>query len=205
VDELLAGARTGTFMNSMLVLGGLVLLVLGSHWFVESAVAMAHYFGVSELVIGLTIVAAGTSMPEVVTSIIAAIRGERDIAVGNVVGSNIFNVMGVMGLAGMVAPEGVEVARSVIMFDLPVMIAVAVACLPLFFHGGEISRWKGALLFLYYIAYTAYLILAAQEHDALDEFGTAMVYFALPLTAITLAAVVVLELRARRNRAAGGV
>jgi cation:H+ antiporter len=199
VAELLgdATARTRWGRNVALVVGGLGLLVLGSHWFVEGAIGIARFLGVSELVIGLTIVAAGTSMPEVATSVIAAIRGERDIAVGNVVGSNIFNLMGVLGLAGLVAPGGVEVARSVITFDLPVMIAVAVACLPLFFHGGTIDRWKGAVLFGYYCAYTAYLILRAQEHDALPEFSAVMLYFALPLTALALVAVTFRELQCR--------
>jgi cation:H+ antiporter len=201
VAELLgdSASRSRWGMNVALVAGGLALLVGGSHWFVEGAIGIARMLGVSELVIGLTIVAAGTSMPEVVTSIIAAIRGERDIAVGNVVGSNIFNVLGVLGLAGLVAPGGVEVAMSVITFDLPVMIAVAVACLPIFFSGGTIGRWKGALLFGYYLLYTAYLILRAQEHDALPEFNAVMVYFALPLTAITLIGITIQEFRCRRS------
>lgn len=199
VAELLGdlSSRSRWGMNVALVAGGLTLLVAGSHWFVEGAIGIARTLGVSELVIGLTVVAAGTSMPEVVTSIIAAIRGERDIAVGNVIGSNIFNLLGVLGLAGLVAPGGVEIASSVITFDLPVMIAVAVACLPIFFSGGTIGRWKGALLFGYYFAYTAYLILRAQEHDALPEFSAVMVYFALPLTAITLITITIREFRSR--------
>jgi cation:H+ antiporter len=197
-----ASAQNRWGRNVALVLGGFGLLVLGSHWLVEGAIGIARYLGVSELIIGLTIVAAGTSMPEVATSVVAAIRGERDIAVGNVVGSNIFNLMGVFGLAGMVAPGGVEIAHSVITFDLPVMIAVAVACLPLFFHGGTIDRWKGAVLFGYYCAYTTYLILHAQEHDALPAFSAILLYFALPLTAFALVAVTVQELRYRRSAGA---
>lgn len=183
----------------MLIVVGLVLLVLGSSWLVDSAVEIAARLGVSDLVVGLTIVAAGTSMPEVVTSVIAAIRGERDIAVGNVVGSNIFNIMGVLGIASVVAPEGIPVADAVIGFDLPVMIAVALACLPIFFIGGSIGRWKGSLLLAYYVAYTAYLIMAATDHDALGRFSTVMVYFVLPITALTLVAVSGLEIRRRRR------
>ena len=97
---------TSTAVNLAFIAAGLVLLVLGSRWLVNGAVAFAQAFGVSELVIGLTIVAAGTSLPEVATSILAAIRGERDIAVGNVVGSNIFNILAVLGLSGLVAPAG---------------------------------------------------------------------------------------------------
>lgn len=184
--------------NTGLVLGGLALLVLGSRWLVDGAVTFARYLGVSELVVGLTIIAAGTSLPEVVTSVIAAIRGERDIAVGNVVGSNIFNIMGVLGCAGLVAPAGIEVSPAVIGFDLPVMIGVALACLPIFFTGGVISRQEGAVLLGYYVAYTAYLVLAASHHDALPRFSAVMLYFVIPLTVITLAVVALRELRRRR-------
>ncbi len=197
-----AGAGTsavGHVLNGALVVAGLALLVTGSAWLVDGAVAFAAYLGVSELVIGLTIVAAGTSLPEVVTSLIAALRGERDIAVGNVVGSNIFNLMGVLGVAGIVAPGGIPVSASVIGFDLPVMIAVAFACLPIFFTGGVISRKEGALLLAYYAAYTVYLILAAGHHDALPRFSAVMVWFVMPLTAVTIAVVAVQELRGRKR------
>lgn len=192
--------RTDWIKNGAFVLGGLILLVLGSRWLVDSAVTFARYLGVSELIVGLTIVAAGTSLPEVVTSAIAAIRGERDIAVGNVVGSNIFNLMGVLGIASLTAPEGIPVSSAVIGFDLPVMIAVAVACLPIFFTGGTITRTEGALLMAYYLAYTLYLILAAAEHDALPRFSAVMLYFTIPITAVTLVLVAVRE-AARKRRA----
>lgn len=172
--------------NGLLILGGLVMLVLGSGWLVDAAVEIAQYFGVSELVIGLTIVAAGTSLPEVATSVIAAIRGERDIAVGNVVGSNIFNLLAVLGLASVVSPSGIAVNEAALQFDLPVMIGVAIACLPIFFAQYTISRWNGAVLLFFYIAYTSYLVMAAMQHTLLTTFGQAMLWFVLPLTAITL-------------------
>lgn len=170
----------------ILVLGGLVVLVIGSRLLVTSAVDIARVLGVSELVIGLTIVAAGTSLPELATSVIASIRGERDIAVGNVVGSNVFNLLGVLGLASLVSPSGIEVARQALQFDIPVMIAVAVACLPIFVTGRKIARWEGGLFFAYYLAYTTYVVMAALQHAALDLYGTAMLGFVLPLTAVTL-------------------
>ncbi|MDH3376861.1 MAG: calcium/sodium antiporter [Gammaproteobacteria bacterium] len=184
--------------NIGLVLGGLVLLALGSHWLVESAVSFAQYLGVSELVIGLTIVAVGTSLPEVVTSVIAAIRGERDIAVGNVVGSNIFNIMAVLGLASVVSPTGIEVSTAVIGFDMPVMIAVALACLPIFFTGGIISRWEGALLLGYYVAYTLYLVLAASHHETLPRFSAVMFYFVIPITVVAGIIVALREIRGKQ-------
>ncbi len=190
-------------INGVLVAAGLGLLVLGSRWLVDSAVVFARYLGVSELVVGLTIVAAGTSLPEVVTSVVAALRGERDIAVGNAVGSNIFNIMAVLGVTAVVAPGGIGVSPGVIGFDLPVMIAVAFACLPVFFTGGVISRWEGALLLGYYVAYTLYLVLAATQHDALPRFSAVMLYFVIPLTALTLAIVAVQELRGRVGKRAG--
>lgn len=171
----------------LLVLGGLGLLILGSNWLVEAAVTLARHLGMSELVVGLTIVAAGTSLPEVATSILAAIRGQRDIAVGNVVGSNIFNILGVLGISASIAPADLAVAPSMLAFDIPVMTAVAVACLPIFFTGNLIARWEGALFFAYYAAYTSYLILDAAGHDAQAGFSAVMGLYVLPLTGITLA------------------
>ena len=171
----------------VLVLAGLAFLVLGSNWLVEAAIGFARALGVSELVIGLTLIAAGTSLPEVATSILAALRGERDIAVGNVVGSNIFNVLGVLGVSAAIAPTSLTVAPSMLVFDLPVMVAVALACLPIFFTGHLIARWEGGLFFAYYLVYTIYLILMARQHDGLAQFGWIMASFVLPLTFATLA------------------
>lgn len=182
-------ARSSAAANAAYVAAGLVLLVLGSQWLVAGAVAFAKALGVSELIIGLTIVSAGTSLPEVATSILAAVRGERDIAVGNVVGSNIFNILAVLGVGAMVAPAGLPVSPALIRFDLLVMVAVAVACLPIFASGAVIARWEGGLFLGYYVAYTAYLILDAQGHDALPAFSAVMEAFVLPITAITLAVI----------------
>jgi cation:H+ antiporter len=176
-----------------LIAVGLGLLVLGSEWLVSSAIVFAKALGVSDLVIGLTIVAAGTSMPEVATSVTAAIKGERDIAVGNVVGSNTFNILGCLGISGLVAGQtGLVIPPSVLNFDIWVMIAVALACLPVFLTGREIARWEGGVFVLYYAAYVVYLILAAQQHDALGGFSTTMLSFVIPITVITL---VVMSLR----------
>jgi cation:H+ antiporter len=170
----------------MLILVGLVLLVLGSNWLVEAAVGFAKQLGVSELIIGLTIVAAGTSLPEVATSVMAAIRGERDIAVGNVVGSNIFNILAVLGVSASIAPSDLLVAPAMLAFDMPIMLAVAVACLPVFFTGNLISRWEGIMFLALYVAYTVYLIMHSTGHAALDNFSVAMGSFVLPLIGVTL-------------------
>lgn len=193
------GSVTGQwFINLLLVAGGLVLLILGSGWLVDSAVTFARLLGLSELVIGLTIVAAGTSLPEVVTSVIAAVRGERDIALGNVVGSNLFNIMGVLGLTSIIAPQGIEVSAVAVNFDIPVMIAVAFACLPILFTGRVISRQEGFVFLGYYLAYTSYVLLAATDSEVLPEFSLAMLYFVIPMTVLTLVFIVRREIiRAR--------
>jgi cation:H+ antiporter len=173
----------------LLVVVGLGLLVLGSQWFVDAAIAFAKAIGVSDLVIGLTIVAAGTSMPEVAASVTAAIKGERDIAVGNVVGSCTFNILGCLGLSGIVAADGLPIAPALINFDMWVMIATALACLPIFLTGREIARWEGAIFVAYYVAYATYLILAAQQHDALAAYSNIMLSFVVPITIVTVIAV----------------
>lgn len=177
---------------------GLVALVVGSRLLVDSAVSIAQFYGVSELIIGLTIVAAGTSLPEVATSIVAAIKGERDIAVGNVVGSNIFNILAVLGLSSLVSPGGIEVSKQALAFDLPVMIAVAVVCLPVFFAGFAISRLNGAIFFAFYIAYVVYLIFQSTGNAALGTYQSALIYGVAPLTVMSLIYMTVVGLRKHR-------
>ena len=173
-------------LNAVLIVAGLVLLVAGSRWLLAGATGIARGFGVSELLIGLTIVAAGTSLPELATSMLAALRGERDIAVGNIVGSNIFNIIAVLGFSAALSPAGIHVAEAALVFDIPVMTAVALACLPVFFRRHLIARWEGGVFALYYIAYTLYLVLAATAHQRLDDYREAMLGFVLPLTLLTL-------------------
>jgi cation:H+ antiporter len=188
-----AGSWDDRLPVQLLLIGvGLVALVFGSDYLVQASVNFAKAMGVSDLIIGLTIVAAGTSMPEVATSITAAIKGERDIAVGNVVGSNTFNILGCLGLSGLVSGDlGLAMAPSLLAFDTWVMLAVALACLPVFITGREIARWEGGVFLGYYVAYVAYLILAAQQHDALQAFSGVMLSFVVPLTLVTLVVVVI--------------
>ncbi len=181
-------SRQGVALDLALVAVGVGLLVLGSTWFVDGAIEFAELLGVSELVIGLTIVAAGTSLPEVATSVMASIRGERDIAVGNVVGRNLFNILAVLGLTALAADGGVAVANAALRFDIPVMLAAAILCMPIFV-GGRINRWEGGLFLAYYVAYTVYLLLDASSHDALGPYSAIMLGFVVPATVITLAIV----------------
>ncbi len=141
---------------------GLVLLIVSSRMLVWGAVEIAHALGISDLIIGLTIVAVGTSLPELASSIIAAIKNEHDIALGNIIGSNLFNTLAVVGIAGSIAP--MEVSFEVLTRDITVMCALTVALL-IFALGkkgkARINRFEGALLLLSYIAYTVYLISTA--------------------------------------------
>ncbi len=180
------------------ILAGLGTLVLGAGWLIESATTIAQAFGVSDLIIGLTIVAAGTSLPEVATSIIATMRNERDIAIGNVVGSNIFNILGILGLSALVTPGGLTVNPLIISFDMPIMIAVALACLPIFFTGFNIARWEGFLFLASYVAYTLFLILLATANPALETFTNAML-LVLPIIAATLIWTTLQFLRSQRR------
>lgn len=187
-------------LNLLLLVAGLLMLTAGSRWMVSSAVEIAAFLGVSELVVGLTVVAVGTSLPELAASILAASRGQRDIAVGNVLGSNIFNSLCVLGFGAAISPNGVPVSPSVIAFDLPVMLATSVACLPIFLSGHCIARWEGFLLVGYYLAYTAYLILDATGHDALELYSDVMLVFVIPITVLTIGIAVARHLRGNAAR-----
>jgi len=187
-------------MQFALVTAGLVALVFGAQLLVDAAVTFARALGVSELVISLTIVAAGTSLPEVAASITAALRGQRDMAVGNVIGSNILNILACLGLASLVAPAPLAIAPSVLNFDIWVMLAAALACLPVLITGREIARWEGAIFVGYYCAYASYLILAAQQHDALAGYSDIMLSFVIPLTIVTLVALAIRPGAARSPR-----
>ncbi|AFZ44476.1 Na+/Ca+ antiporter, CaCA family [Halothece sp. PCC 7418] len=184
-------------INIGLFIIGFVMVVWGSDWLVFGATTIAESFGVSELVIGLTVVALGTSLPELATSITASLKGETDIAVGNVVGSNIFNILIVLGTAGIFAPSGVEVSAAAINLDIPIMIAVAIACLPVFFTDNLISRWEGIFFWLYYIVYTLFLFLKSTEQDTLPIFNAVMLWFVIPITAVTLIIITISHWRDR--------
>lgn len=193
--------RFASLINATYILVGLVLLVGGSNLLVSGAVSLAQALGLSELVIGLTIIAIGTSLPELATSLIAAWKGERDIAVGNIIGSNLFNVLAVLGLAGLVSPEKIAVARSAIEFDFPVMLAVMVACLPIFFSGYRINRWEGVLFLSYYVAYTVYLIMHNNGDAFASTFADAIIGYVVPLTAITIFVIAARAWRIQRGLA----
>lgn len=143
-------------INFILIVGGLALLIYGSHIFVASAVVLAELFGVSEAVIGLTIVAVGTSVPELATSVIAALRKQPDIAVGNVIGSNLFNILAILGITALISSIS-AVQFSVV--DLGIMVVFAAALLPIAWSKLTLTRLEGAGLLAGYFGYITYLIV----------------------------------------------
>lgn len=179
---------------------GVALLVVGANVLVRGATGIATAFGVSELIVGLTVVAVGTSLPELATSIVAVRRGQRDLAVGNVVGSNIFNIGAVAGLAGIISPTGLPVPGSALALDIPLMIAAAAVLLPLAFTGKVIARWEGTLLIGLYLTYLIYIVLAASQRPILQGFTTVMLWFVAPLVVLTLASTVAYEVGRRSGR-----
>ena len=189
------------WLAGILVALGVGLLVFGAQTLVTSAVNIALDLGVSSLVVGLTVVAIGTSLPELATSIVALRRGERDMAVGNIVGSNIFNIGLVLGLPAILFAEGIPLPDAAIALDLPLMLAAALALLPIAFAGFIIARWEGSLFVGLYVAYLLYVVLASTEHDAASGFTTIMLWFVLPLVAITLIAVTAYEVGIYRGKA----
>jgi cation:H+ antiporter len=203
-DEMPLNSKpVSLWLAILLLIVGIGLLVLGAQLLVTGAVNIATELGISSLVIGLTVVAIGTSLPELATSLIAIRRGETDMAVGNVVGSNIFNIGIVIGIPAILFGEGIPVATAAIAIDLPLMLAATLALVPLAFTGFFVARWEGALFVLLYVAYTLYLVLASTQHDAATGFTSIMLWFVLPLVAMTLVATTAYELgliKGRKNR-----
>lgn len=143
--------RKSLLFSMLIALGGLVLVVLGGRFLVDGAVSLARGFGISETVIGLTIVAIGTSMPEFVTSVVAGLRKQGDVAFGNIVGSNIYNILGIGGFTALIAPGAVP--AEIVSFDNFVMIAVSLVLVAFAWTGLRIARWEGAALIAGYIVY----------------------------------------------------
>ena len=191
----------GLGRDALITVAGGAILAVGANRLVDGASNVAAEIDVSEMVIGLTVVAVGTSLPELVTSIVAAMRGQRDIAVGNVVGSNIFNILAVAGSSAL-AGGGLAVEPSAVNFDIPVMLAAAVACFPVFLSGYRIERWEGWLFVGYFVAYMVYVILRASDQDTVGPFSLGMAAFVFPLIGVTLIVLAARKVMARRGQGA---
>lgn len=174
------------WMQIISIVLGLILLIAGSELFISQASKIARSLGVSELLIGLTLLAGGTSLPELVTTLMALRKGENDIAIGHIVGSNISNLLGVMGLGALLSPQAIEIPQKALTFDIPIMIAASIGALPIFFTGHRISRWEGILFLFYYALYLTFLLLEMRFRSSLFYFTTALFFFIIPLTILTV-------------------
>ncbi|MEX2603429.1 MAG: calcium/sodium antiporter [Gracilimonas sp.] len=176
-----------------LLLVGLFMIVAGSRLMVHAAVTIAEILGVSELIIGLTIVSIGTSLPEVATSVSAARKKDYDTAIANVLGSNLYNILLTLGLTIVIAPGVISVSPDAIKFDMPVMIIVIIACLPLFWPGKQLGRIEAAGFLIYYAAYLAYLVLIATQHSFKSQMEWWMIWVIIPGTILFIAIKFILD------------
>lgn len=198
--EEVTGGEKGTLPTDLFfIVAGLAMLVVGSKFFVGGAIEFARMLGVSEVIIGLTIVAAGTSLPELATSVVAAYKGERDIAIGNIVGSNIFNICSVLGFSGLVSLGTLTVAPEMLSIDIPLMIGVALLCLPLFRTGYMLTRANGAVFVGAYVLYVLFLILKEQQSPLLGDFTAVAAGLLLPALIIGTVITQVLGMRAEQR------
>ncbi|MGH8425130.1 MAG: calcium/sodium antiporter [Pseudomonas fluorescens] len=168
------------FSSLLMIVAGLAMLVYAGHLLLGAAVSVATDLGLSERIIGLTIVAVSTSLPELATSLIAALRGERDIAVGNVIGSNLFNLLGVLGFTALIAPSPLSVSPNALDFDLPVMLGVATLCLPAFYSGYRVTRAEGLLFLGLYLAYGLHVVSFTTGMPLAGKLEHLMLFFVLP-------------------------
>jgi len=172
-------------------------LISGARWMINSAIIFAEMANVSELVIGLTVVAVGTSLPEVVVVLIAALKKEGDIAVGSIIGSNILNLLAVLGVSGLFIENTIPVQSVLLQFDMIVLIAASGLCIPIFYTGFRIERWEGGIFLFFYLSYIFYLFLSNTGHSWLDGFSNLMIYFVLPVIRLIILVVTVLEWKKR--------
>ncbi len=178
--------RTSWLHNLLLMLIALVLLGAAGHLLLSAAVEVATELGLSERIIGLTIIAVSTSLPELATSLIAAFRGQREIAVGNVIGSNVFNLLGVLGITALLAPEPLSVSPNALDFDLPVMLGIAVLCLPVFYTGYRVTRAEGLLFLGLYLAYALHVVSFTTGMPLANKLEHLMLFYILPALLVFL-------------------
>lgn len=176
-----------SLMRIALLAAGLLLLTAGGQLLVDASVVIAINLGLSERIIGLTVIAIGTSLPALMTSLIAALRGERDIAVGNVIGSNLFNLLGVLGLTALIAPVPLTISPNALVFDLPIMLGVAVLCVPLFYSGYRIDRIEGLFLLSLYLTYGLHIVSISSGMLLAERLEGMMLRFILPLLGVIVA------------------
>ncbi len=147
-----------TALHVAMMVGGIAIIVLGADRLVDAAVGIAGDFGVSDALIGLTVVAIGTTAPELVTTVVSTLRGERDIAIGNLLGSSIYNILLILGVTCLVPADGLELPSALVRIDIPIMVAVTLACIPIFISGRRVHRSEGAAMVCAYVAFLVFLL-----------------------------------------------
>lgn len=155
-----AAKRVGgkTVQHVAMTVTGIAVVILGAEWLVGGAVGIAREFGVSDALIGLTVVAIGTSAPELVTTIVSTVRGERDIAVGNLLGSSVYNILLILGITCLVPANGLALTHNLVWIDIPLMVAASLACIPIFVTGRRVHRAEGAAMVTAYLGYLVFLL-----------------------------------------------
>lgn len=191
--------QRAAWINPVVACVGLGSLILGAHWVVQASTQLALALGVGSTLVGLTVVAIGTSLPELLTSLVASIRGEREIAVGNIVGSCVFNITCILGISGLVAGGRQLIDPSITHFAMPVMLLSAIGCLPVFFTGHAIARWEGAVFLSAYGAFLVYEILASLHDLASLHLYQAIVRMGIPVITTLLAVSLAREFVHRRQ------
>ncbi len=192
----------GVLVSILLVAAGTGALIWGASWVVTGATELAAVFGVPEPIVGLTVLAVGTSLPEIATSVTAALRGRGDLAVGNIVGSNLYNLFLVLGVGAVLSPVALEIAESLIRFDVPLMLGAAIALLPFAATGHRIDRWEGGVFLFYWLAYMALLVLEVLGHPVRDSMWVLFAAFLVPITLVTLGVVGMRVIRGEEDPAA---
>ncbi|QXH48990.1 calcium/sodium antiporter [Pseudomonas xanthosomatis] len=174
---------SATLLQTLLGLG---LLSLAGHLLLEAAVEVATDLGLSERIIGLTVVAVCTSLPELAAALLAALRGEREIAVGTVIGSNLFNLLAVLGLTALITPEPLSISPNALAFDLPVMLGVAALCLPVFYSGYRVTRAEGLVFLCLYLAYGLHVVTFTTGLPLAGRLERLMLFYVLPVLGLVL-------------------
>lgn len=149
----------GKFVDIVLLVAGIAVVVLGAHGLVGGSVDLAQQLGVSDALIGLTIVSIGTSAPELVTTLVATVRNDRDVAVGNLIGSSVYNIAFILGVTTLTAPGGITVSEQLVQVDLPLMTAAVLLCIPVFLSGRRVHRFEGGLFVVLYLGYLIWLLM----------------------------------------------
>lgn len=183
-----------------LIVVSIAMMILASQWMVAGAVSMAAGLGMSQFVIGLTIVAAGTSLPEIATTLAAVRHNQHELALGNVMGSCLFNIVAIPAAMALVSSSPLPVVNEAVSVDIPIMILAIVACLPFFFSGHRLSRMEGMLFLVYYAAYALMLYYRHVPGSVLSSYQTELGLLAVPIIVVTTVFVLVQVLRDRRRR-----